>query len=554
MTQSNRAWWRESVIYQVYPLSFADGNGDGIGDLRGVIDRLDYLNDGNPDSPTALGVDAIWLSPVNCSPMHDSGYDVSDYYAIHPDFGTLADYKELLEAAHYRGMKVIFDLVVNHTSDQHPWFLESRSSRDNSKADWYIWHDPVPGQNCPNNWRSYFGGSGWEYVPEREQFYFHTFEAVQPDLNWRNPDVKAAIYDVLRFWLDQGVDGFRLDASSIYSKDAAFRNEPLKFGATDEDNFENYYHVHTRSLPENHQIIKEMREIVDGYGDRLLIGETFIDNETYESVIFYGINNDELHLPLTFEFPLSPHDAGYLQRSIARKENETPAGAQPCYFFDNHDIPRQLSRWKHHHLAGGRQAIAKAAATILLTVRGTPILYYGQEIGMVNHENLPADRLHDEALRNAAADAPPPRDGARTPMQWDDSPQAGFSFGKAVEPWLPVHHNYPRVNVEAELEDDQSILNFYRRLLRLRRQSEALRRGDWQPLIYYAHDYLVYLRTVATETVLVVVNFCPARSLHLDVPPPHDQWTVLLSTHYDSGKQMRISDSLQAYEVSIFGH
>lgn len=536
----------------MYPLSFADGNGDGVGDLRGLIDRLDYLSDGDRDSATSLGVDAIWLSPVNCSPMHDNGYDVSDYYAINPQFGTMADYDDLLEEAHRRGMKVIFDLVVNHTSNEHPWFVESRSSRDNSKADWYLWHDPVPGQEYPNNWLSCFGGSGWEYCPEREQFYFHTFETVQPDLNWRNPEVKAAIYDVIRFWLDKGVDGFRLDASSLYSKDKLFRDEPLKYAATDQDNFENYYHVNTRSLPENHQIIRDMRTILDEYGDRLLIGETFIDNETFESVIFYGVNNDELHLPLTFEFPLSPHHAGYLHRSIAKKELDTPEGAQPCYFFDNHDIPRQLSRWKHHDLAGGNQAIAKAAATILLTVRGTPIIYYGQEIGMVNHENLPEERRQDEALRHAAADSQPPRDAARTPMQWNTSPQAGFSFGKGVDPWLPVNPNYSTVNVETESQDPDSVLNFYRQLLRLRRQSEALRRGSWQSLIHYTLDYLVYVRATEAETVLVTVNFCPERSLTLDVPPPSDRWTVLLSTHRDRGQQMALPDTLQPFEVSLY--
>ncbi|MGP1387487.1 MAG: glycoside hydrolase family 13 protein [Thainema sp.] len=545
-------WWQSGVIYQIYPLTFADGNGDGIGDLQGIIQRLDYLNDGNPNSQTALGVDAIWLSPINQSPMHDNGYDVSGYRDICPTFGTLDEFDQLLQQAHQRGIKVILDLVVNHTSNQHPWFLESRSSRDNSKADWYLWQDAYESRDLPNNWLSYFGGTGWTHCDERDQFYFHTFNQNQPDLNWRNPDVRAAIYDIVRFWLDRGVDGFRLDASSAYSKDEYFRDNPLKYGASDKNKYNNFHHLYDKNLPENHQIMREFRVVIDEYEDRVLIGETFIDNRLYDSVIFYGANNDELHLPLTFEFPFSPWYPGYLQREIEKKELVTPEGAWPAYFLDNHDIPRHLSRWIECSLCVDSVAIAKAAATLLLTVRGTPILYYGQELSMVDNTMIPPDKIKDKAIvLSETEETPPPRDGSRTPMQWDDSAQAGFSFGQDVEPWLPVHENYPTINVQTELRDDASILNFYRRLIQIRRQSEALRWGKWQALIHYPHEHMAYLRIAETEMVLVLINFSYEKPLTLDIPINRDDWTVLLSTVYDAEKTISLPDTLQSFEISI---
>ena len=545
-------WWEEGILYQIYPLTFADGNGDGTGDLRGIIDRLDYLNDGHPDSSTCLGVDAIWLSPINKSPMIDNGYDITDYTDICPTFGSLADFDELLEKAHQRNLKIILDLVVNHTSNQHPWFLESASSNNNPKADWYLWQDPMEGRDLPNNWQSYFGGTGWTYSAERGQFYFHTFNQNQPDLNWRNPEVRAAVYDIIRFWLDRGVDGFRLDASSVYSKDRYFRDNPMKYGASDKNDYNNYHHLYDKNLPENHQIIKEIRAILDEYGDRVLIGETFIDNRLYDSVIFHGIDNEELHLPLTFEFPFSPWYPGYLQREIEKKEKLTPVGAWPTYFLDNHDIPRHLSRWLECSLCVDSNAIAKAAATQLLTVRGTPILYYGQELGMVDNIHIPTDKLQDRAVtKSDTGETPPPRDGARTPMQWDDSPRAGFSFGKDVEPWLPVHPNYPTLNVQTALQDPNSILNFYQRLIRVRKQSKALRCGSWRTLIHYPHEHIAYLRETEAETVLVVINFAYEQSFELDVPIESDTWTVLLSTHYEAGQQIDLADNLQPFEVSI---
>lgn len=545
-------WWETGIIYQIYPLTFADGDGDGTGDLRGIIQRLDYLNDGDPKSQSALGIDAIWLSPINKSPMVDNGYDIVDYRDICPTFGNLEDFDELLGQAHDRGIKIILDLVVNHTSNEHPWFKESSASEKNPKADWYLWQSPLEGRNLPNNWQSYFGGTGWTYCEQRGQFYFHTFNKNQPDLNWQSAEVRAAIYDVIRFWLDRGVDGFRLDASSAYSKDPYFRDNPLKYGANDRNDYNNYHHLYDRNLPENHQIIREIREIIEEYDNRALVGETFIDNRLYDSVVFYGVNNNELHLPITFEFPFSPWYPGYLQREIEKKELITPPDAWPCYFLDNHDIPRHLSRWVECSLCVDSQSISKAAATLLLTVRGTPLLYYGQELGMVDNTDIPPEKLQDRAVvKSDTGETPPPRDGARTPMQWDGSPHAGFSFGKDVEPWLPVHANYLEVNVQRELDEPNSTLNFYRRLIQIRKHSAALQRGSWRTLIHYPHEHMAYLRETDTEAVLVAINFAFEQPFILDFPLARDAWTVLLSTDYETGKAIALPDTLQAFEVTL---
>jgi len=552
MNNPKTQWWQTSVIYQIYPLTFADYNGDGKGDLNGIIRRLDYLNDGNPNSQTSLGIDAIWLSPINQSPMIDNGYDVSDYYDVCPTFGTLADFEKLLNEAHQRGIKVIMDLVINHTSNQHNWFTESSSSRDNPKSDWYLWQDPAPDGGVPNNWLSYFGGTAWTFNEQRGQYYYHTFNTNQPDINWRNSDVKAAIYDIIRFWLDKGVDGFRLDASSAYSKDEYFRCNPIKFGATDKNDYNNQHHLYNKNLPDNHQIIKEIREIIDEYDDRVILGETFIDNRLYDSILFYGVNKDELHLAFTFEFAFSPWYPGYLQQEIEKKELLTPAGLPPIYFLDNHDIPRHLSRWIECSLCTNPKAIAKAAATILLTVRGTPLLYYGQELGMVDHLNIPPEKTRDKAVANSqSGETIPSRDGARTPMQWDNSAQAGFSFGKDVEPWLPVNDNYLDVNVENEFKQDDSILNFYKSLLRVRKNSEALQVGRWRTLIYYPYEHLAYLRETKQERVLILINFSYEKDLELEKSIEISMWEVLLSTKRQVGKIIDLPDRLQPFEVSI---
>lgn len=549
---NSEKWWQTGVIYQIYPLTFADANGDGVGDLQGIIQKLDYLNDGDPHSSTSLGIDAIWLSPINRSPMVDNGYDVSDYYDIGDVFGTLEDFELLLKESHKRGIKVILDLVVNHTSNQHGWFTESSSSQDNSKSDWYHWQDPAPNGGVPNNWLSYFGGTGWTFNEARQQYYYHTFNENQPDLNWRNPEVKAAIFQMIKFWLDKGVDGFRLDASSVYSKDKYYRYNPVKFDANDNNKYNNLHHLYDKNLPENHQIIREIRKIIDRYQDRVLIGETFIDSTLYESAIFYGIDNDELNLPLTFEFPFSPWYPGYLQREIAKKELITPKGAWPSYFLDNHDIPRHLSRWVDCSLCTNRLGIAQAAAAILLTVRGTPILYYGQELGMVDNQDIPPEKIQDKiVVRSETDESPETRDGARTPMQWNDEVNAGFSFGKDVEPWLPVHHNYQEVNVVQELKERDSVLNFYRQLIKARKNSEALRVGSWKTLIHYPYEQLAYVRETETEQVLIIINFSYEQDLEVDEYIPKENWQVLVSNVLESGKIIDLPATLQSFEVSV---
>ena len=551
--QSNsEKWWQTGVIYQIYPLTFADANGDGVGDLQGIIKKLDYLNDGNSNSESSLGIDAIWLSPINKSPMIDNGYDVSDYYDINDKFGTLEDFELLLTECHKRGIKVILDLVINHTSNQHSWFIESSSSKDNPKSDWYHWQDPAPDGGVPNNWLSYFGGTGWTYHEARKQYYYHTFNNNQPDINWHNPQLKEAIFQMIRFWLDKGVDGFRLDASSVYIKDKYYRYNPVKFEANDNNKYNNHHHLYNKNLPENHQIIREIRKIIDEYQDRVLIGETFIDSTLYESAVFYGVNNDELHLPFTFEFPFSPWYPGYLQQEIAKKELITPKGAWASYFLDNHDIPRHLSRWVECSLCTNQLGIAQAAAAILLTVRGTPVLYYGQEIGMVDNEDIPPEKIKDKiVVRSETDDSPETRDGARSPMQWDNSVHAGFSLGKDVEPWLPVHNNYQEVNVAKELKDKDSILNFYRQLIKARKNNEALRIGNWRTLIHYPYEHLAYVRETQAERVLILINFSYEKDLTIDEHISQDNWQVLVSNVRNSDEIIELPATLQPFEVSV---
>ena len=552
LTQGDRKWWQDGIIYQIYPLTFADANGDGIGDLQGITKRLDYLNDGNPDSKTSLGIDAIWLSPINRSPMVDNGYDVSDYYDISAKFGTLEDFEILIAEAHKRGIKIIFDLVINHTSNQHSWFLESSSSKTNSKRDWYHWQDPAPDGGVPNNWLSYFGGSGWTFNEARQQYYYHTFNKNQPDINWANPDVKAEIFKIIRYWLDKGVDGFRLDASSVYSKDKYYRFNPMKFDAHDQNNYNNFHHLYNKNLPENHYIIKEIRSIIDEYEERVLIGETFIDSSIDESNSFYGVNNDELQLPFAFEFAMSPWYPGYLQQKIYTKELLTPKGAWATYFLDNHDIPRHLSRWIECSLCTNPLGIAQAAAAILLTVKGTPFLYYGQEIGMVDNEDIPEDKIKDRVVVKTDTDeTPPTRDSARTPMQWDNSVHAGFSFGKDVEPWLPVNKNYQEVNVVSELAKEDSVFNFYRRLIKVRKNSKALRQGDWYTLIHYPYEHLAYVREFETEKILIMINFSYEKEFIIDKAIEPNNWRVLVSNVLEDDLITDLPKMLQSFEVTI---
>jgi alpha-glucosidase len=498
-------WWKHAVIYEIYPRSFQDSNGDGVGDINGITSRLDYLRD--------LGIDAIWVSPMYPSPLVDFGYDVSDYTAIDPLYGTLADFDRLVSEGEKRNIRVIMDLVPNHTSDQHPWFKESRSSRTNAKRDWYIWRDgKAPGQP-PNNWQSWFGHSAWKFDPTTNQYYYHHFYTEQPDLNWRNPEVRKAMYDAMRFWLDRGVAGFRIDAVSRLFEDPALHDDPILPGknAYGDPNIE---HKYTDNLPEVHEVLREMRRIADHYpGHPVLISEADEPNIA-ELTKMYGKKNDEIQLPMDFQIAdvnkLSAPDF----RRLLDEIDGNAAGGQPHYFFSNHDQPRQ---WDRYGDGVHNDQIAKLMAALLLTTRATPLMYYGEEIGM--RTTIPA-RKEDvqDPIGKIGWPQEKGRDGERTPMQWDVSKDAGFST--AERPWLPVPPSSAEYNVNAESRDPNSILSFYKRLLSLRRSEPALRDGSYLPLDRDDPFVLAYLRkkTGKGEVILVVLNMSgEARTIRLDL-------------------------------------
>ena len=409
------AWWQRGVIYQIYPRSFMDSTGDGVGDLRGIIDRLEYLE--------WLGVDAVWVSPIYPSPMRDFGYDISDYTAIHPLFGTLEDFDELIAEAHSRDIRVLLDYVPNHTSDEHDWFAESRASRESAKREWYIWRDPRPDGGVPNNWLSHFGGLAWEFDQATEQYYFHAFLPQQPDLNWRNPDVRAAMYDVLRFWLERGVDGFRIDVFYQVIKDDRLRDDPPnpdwvpKLGP-----YDRLRHVYSMDRPEVHEIAREIRCVLEEYGDGVMIGEIWLPLERL--VTYYGVEGTGTHLPLNFQLIQLPWNAAVIRDAIREYEDLLPRGGWPNWVLGNHDIHRIASR------VGPAQA--RTAAMMLLTLRGTPTMYYGDEIGMADVP-IPPECVHDPLERNVPG-LGLGRDPQRSPMQWTSGVHSGFSDG---EPWLP---------------------------------------------------------------------------------------------------------------------
>ncbi|AKD04530.1 alpha-amylase family glycosyl hydrolase [Pontibacter korlensis] len=476
-------WWQSGTIYQIYPRSFQDSNGDGIGDLQGIISRLDYLE--------WLGVTAVWISPIYPSPMADFGYDISDYCDIHPLFGTLDDFDQLIQEVHKRDMKLILDLVPNHTSDQHPWFLESRSSKNNPKRDWYIWHDAKEDGSEPTNWLSVFGGSGWEWDEKTQQYYYHAFLKEQPDLNWRNPEVQQAMFDVMRFWLDKGVDGFRVDVMWHMIKDEKLRDNPSNPDyKPHQATYEQLIPAYSTDQPEIHDIVSKMRKVTDAYKARVLIGEIYLP--VHRLIIYYGTNNKGAHLPFNFSLITLDWDAHKLSSHISEYEGALPEGGWPNWVIGNHDQPRITSR------VG--QAQAKVAGMLLLTLRGTPTLYYGDEIGM-RDVPIPPDKVQDPQGLNMP-DKDLSRDPARTPMQWDSSNNAGFTTG---EPWLPLPYNFQRINVEAQREDTYSMLSFYRRILQLRKQEPALHIGDYEPVVTNG-SLLAFIRKTESKKYLVVLN------------------------------------------------
>jgi alpha-glucosidase len=477
-------WWQRGVIYQVYPRSFQDSDGDGVGDLRGIIRRLPHLVD--------LGVDAVWLSPIFKSPMADFGYDISDYTAIDPLFGTMADFDALLMAVHGHGLKLILDFVPNHTSDEHAWFQESRASRTNPKRDWYIWRDPAPDGGPPNNWMSEFGGSAWEFDETTGQYYYHAFLARQPDLNWRNLEVRHAMHEVMRFWLKKGVDGFRVDVIWHMIKDPDFRDNPPNPNYREgRPPHERVVPLYTADHPDVHQVISGLRRVVDEFPERLLIGEIYLPIERL--VAYYGRDLDGAHLPFNFSLLDTPWHARTLDKLIHEYETALPPGGWPNWVLGNHDRPRITGR------VGRDQA--RVAAMLLLTLRGTPTIYYGDEIGM-HQVDIPPECVRDPFEKNCPG-LGCGRDGCRTPMQWEAGRSAGFT--EAAEPWLPLAEDHRSQNVNNQRVDRTSILQLYRRLLALRRRHDALSIGSYRRVMAEG-DLLIYLRHAGRERFLITLN------------------------------------------------
>jgi len=524
----NYAWWQRGTIYQIYPRSFLDSNGDGTGDLGGILERLDYC--------VCLGVDAVWLSPIFPSPMADFGYDISDYTNIHPLFGSLELFDELMRAVKKRGLKLILDYVPNHTSDLHPWFQESRRSRTDPRRDWYLWRDPAPDGGPPNNWLSNFGGSAWEFDERTGQYYYHAFLKEQPDLNWRNSQVRAAMHDVLRFWLRRGVDGFRVDVLWNLIKDDQWRDNPPNPGWQPGQNpHHSQIPLYTTDRPEVLEVVAGFRRVIDEFEDRVLIGEIYLPVERL--VAYYGASLEGVQLPFNFQLLQATWNARGIARLIDEYESKLPSGGWPNWVLGNHDNPRIASR------VGIDQA--RVAAMLLLTLRGTPTMYYGDELGMSNVP-IPPDKVQDPFEKNVPG-LGLGRDPCRTPMQWDESPNAGFS---TAAPWLPVSDDYNVVNVRAEEADPQSILTLYRRLLTLRRAHQALEVGKYEPVATTGH-LLAYIREAAGERFLIALNF-GADPYELSLDSLANQGRVLLSTHLDRDEDTSVrSVGLRANEGVI---
>jgi alpha-glucosidase len=530
MEQRDEVWWRDGIFYQIYPRSFQDSDADGVGDINGIIERLPYLR--------KLGVDAVWLSPIFPSPMADFGYDISDYTGIDPLFGTMEDFDELIAAAHAAGLKLILDLVPNHTSDQHPWFVESRSSRDNARRDWYIWRDPAADGGPPNNWLSEFGGGAWEYDAATGQYYYHAFLAQQPDLNWRNPEVRQAIYDVMRFWLGRGVDGFRVDVIWHLIKDADFRDNPAnphyREGRPPHEKILTRY---STDQPEVHDVIAEMRRVTDEFGSRVLIGEVYLP--LHRLVAYYGNDLAGAQMPFNFALLSTLWSARSIEKIVADYEKALPIGAWPNWVLGNHDRPRVASR------VGREQA--RVAAMLLLTLRGTPTLYYGDEIGMRQLPIAP-EQVRDPFEKNVPGIGVG-RDGCRTPMQWDATPHAGFS---AVQPWLPVADDFPRENVVNLSAETDSILHLYKALIEIRRRLPQLVSGDYVPIAAEG-DLLLYRRRSEGKSVTIALNL-GAEPLSVTSSAIGFNSEILLSTFLDrQGEKLEGALDLRGNEGVIVG-
>jgi len=512
-----RPWWKEAVVYEIYPRSFYDSNGDGIGDLRGIIQKLDYLK--------SLGVDVLWICPIYKSPNADYGYDVADYYEINPEYGTMDDFKELLEQAHKRGLKVVMDLVVNHTSDEHPWFIASRSSRDNDKRDYYIWRKGCCGRE-PNNWASYFTPSAWTYDPETDEYYLHLFSEKQPDLNWKNPKLRNDIYEMMKWWLDQGIDGFRMDVINCISKHKDLPDVPGKGKGY---KFAGQFFLNG---PEVHNYLREMNEQVLSKYDIMTVGET-LKVTTDDAILYTGFDRHELNMIFPSELmeidgftpgswllkKWTPYE---FKQIITKWQIALHEKGWTGVFLGNHDYPRIVSRFGNDRAY--RVESAKLLATLTLTLEGTPFIFQGEEIGMTNIAFKSIEDYRDTATLDLYSEyskkAPPiikpliqryimfaihklGRDNARTPMQWNASPNAGFTTGK---PWIKVNPNYREINVEKDESNEDSILNYYRRMIKVRKENPCLIYGNFVPLFEKHKSVFAYLRELENERCLVILN------------------------------------------------
>jgi len=521
--RSDYRWWQRGVFYQVYPRSFADGDGDGVGDLRGLTARLDHL--------AWLGVDAIWLSPIYPSPMRDFGYDITDHTDVDRLFGSLADLDRFVAEAHRLGLRVLLDYVPNHTSDQHPWFIESRADRRGPRRDWYLWRDPAPHGGPPTNWRSVFGGPAWTADPDTGQYYYHTYLPEQPDLNWRNPQVREAMLDVLRLWLDRGVDGFRIDALRHLLKDARWRDNPANPAyRPGMPSYDAHLPVHSADVDDVHGLIAAIRRVLDSHGgcgeERLLIGELYLPMDRL--VRYYGQDGRGLQLPSNMHLIATAWHAGAIAGLVERYEAALPAGGWPNWVLGNHDRSRIASR------VGDAQA--RVAAMLLLTLRGTPTMYYGDEIGMHDVAVPPALVRDPYGLRVPGYG----RDPQRSPLQWHAGPNAGFC-PPGTRPWVPIAADAVRVNIAAQRHDPRSMLSLHRRLLALRRTNQALAVGGYRTVIAGPANF-AYLREVPGERLLVALNFTDQPTSHnLDGLAGH----VLLTTHLDGRDGEHIAGELR---------
>ncbi|EPZ37851.1 alpha-glucosidase [Anoxybacillus ayderensis] len=549
-----KAWWKEAVAYQIYPRSFMDSNGDGIGDLQGIIQKLDYLKD--------LGIDVIWICPIYKSPNADNGYDISDYQDIMEQFGTMKDFDQLLEEIHKRDMKVILDLVINHTSDEHPWFIESRSSRDNPKRDWYIWRDGKNGKE-PNNWESIFGGSAWEYDETTDQYYLHVFATKQPDLNWENEDVRRALYDMINWWLDKGIDGFRVDAISHIKKKEGLPDLPNPKGLDYVPSFDG--HMNQEGIME---YLRELKAQTFARYDIMTVGEangvTVEEAEDWvgeENGIFNMIFQFE-HLGLWQKGTDGGVDVRKLKRVLTKWQKGLEGVGWNALFLENHDQPRSVSTWGNdeQYLAES----AKALGALYFLMQGTPFIYQGQEIGMTNVQFETIDeyddvaiknyyrierakgRSHEEVMRWIWKNG---RDNSRTPMQWSDEKNAGFTTGT---PWIGVNENYKQINVQKQLNDPNSVLNFYKRMIQLRKQHDVFVYGTYDLILENHKAIYAYTRTLGDEKAVVIVNLTDRKTMYrYDSLKLNSEQLVL--TNYDVKQHKHATRfTLRPYEARVY--